>query len=410
MLGANERINVACIGIRGQGGFHIKKFFELKPQGVDVVALCDVDEKVLGNRTAEVTKQRKKKPEAYTDIRKLLENKSVDAVSIATPNHWHALATIWSCQAGKDVYVEKPASWCIREGRKMVEAAGNHKRIVAVGTHHRSSPGNREAAAKLRAGIIGDVYMSRTLVHRRRDSIDFKPVTDPPKHVHFDLWLGPAPKQPFHENLVHYNWHWFWDFGNGEIGNNGIHVLDLARWTLNQDVPVKACSMGGRFGYKDQAQTPNTQLATLTYPDGTLLVCEIRNRFTNSEGGSTLYFGTEGYMIGGTPTFGYGGKAYGGADEAAVKLKPIEGAGQDNPYVNFIGAMRTRRHEDLNTDVLGGHKSAICFHLANISYRLGGRTLEFDPKTETFVGDNAKAANSFLSRDYRKGFEIPDKV
>ncbi|MBN1347131.1 MAG: Gfo/Idh/MocA family oxidoreductase [Phycisphaerae bacterium] len=416
VTGANEKIRLATIGVHGQGFYHVKRLMELKKKGknVDVVALCDIDEQVLAGRAGELEKMRGEKPATFTDLRKVYEDKSIDAVTIGMPNHWHALATIWACQAGKDVYVEKPCSWCIREGRKMVDAARKYQRIVKVGQHLRSDPGNGKATAELRAGLIGDVYMARSLVFRRRDSIGVKQPCDPPKHIHFDLWLGPAPKQAYHENLVHYNWHWFWDFGNGEIGNNGIHAMDLARWGMNKTLPVKVSSMGGRYGYTppDQAQTPNTQLSTLTFGDGTMLVCDVRNRFTNQEekiGVGNLFYGSQGYFANGKPSFGYGGAAYGGKPAPEIKLDSVGGKREANQYENFINAVRSRKYEDLNCDVLEGHYSAVLFHMANISYRVG-RTLTFDPKTETFVGDGAKEANAFLTREYRAPFVVPERV
>jgi len=411
VTGANEKIRVACVGINSRGYGHVKAFVKLKDKGVDVPALCDVDRNVLAGRASQLGKMRGAEPDTHVDIRKLLEDKSIDAISIATTNHWHALATIWACQAGKDVYVEKPVSWCIREGRKMVEAARKYERIVQVGHQRRSQPEIRKAAEQIRAGIIGDVYMARSLLFKRRDSIGVKSPTAPPKHVDFDLWLGPAQKVPYHANLVHYNWHWFWDFGNGDIGNSGVHRLDLARMTLNKTLPVKVSSMGGRYGYKDQAETPNTQVATWTFDDGTLLVCDVRGRYTNGEPniGGNLYYGSQGYLAGTEASFGFGGQAYGGRDESDVKLKPVGGRGESDHFENFINAMRSREVDDLNCDILEGHLSAVLFHMANVSYRLG-RTLSFDPKTETFIGDGAEQANQYLTRDYRKPFVVPEQV
>jgi len=412
VIGANEQVRVACIGIHGQGSGHIKSFLGLKSKGVDVVALCDIDEEVLNSRAAMVQAARGKKPDTYVDMRKLFEDKNIDAVSFATPNHWHALGTIWACQAGKDVYVEKPCSWCIREGRKMVEAARKYNRMVQVGTQSRSDERKRRGIAQLHAGIIGEVFMARALCYKRRDSIGIKPDGDPPKHIHYDLWLGPAPKRPFNPNYVHYNWHWFWDFGNGDIGNQGIHEMDLARWGINKELPVKVSSMGGRYGYKDQGETPNTQVATLTYEDGKMLVFEVRGRYTNDERGvgvGNLFYGSQGFMADWKAECGFDGKPYGGKPEAEVKFPDIGGPGGGNHYENFIKAVRSRKIEDLNADILQGHYSAVHFHMANISYRLG-KTLTFDPKTETFVGDYAKEANQYLTREYRPPFVVPDQV
>ncbi len=412
VTGANERIRIAVAGLRWRGWDHVKYFMRLKGKGVDVPVLCDIDEKLLAKYVGELTKLRGgKKPEGIVDYRKVLEDKTIDAVGLAMPNHWHALGTIWACQVGKDVYVEKPVAWCIDEGRKMVQAARKYNRVVQVGLQRRSQQDLREAANKIRAGILGDVYMSRSVIFKRRDSIGFKKPTTPPKHIHFDLWLGPAKEEPYHANLVHYNWHWFWNFGNGEIGNSGIHRLDLARMTLGKGVPVKVSSSGGRYGYEDQGQTPNTQVTTWTYEDGTMMVCEVRGRYTNSEPtlGANIYYGSQGYWGGKEPSFGFGGKPYAGKPASEANGEPVPGDGCPNHFLNFIQVMRSRKIEDLNCDILEGHRSTILPHMANASYRLG-RTLSFDPKTERFVGDGAKEANVFLKREYRKPFVVPETI
>ncbi len=411
VTGANERIRVGCVGLRSRGWDHVRGFMKLKGKGVDVPVLCDIDRQILGRCARKLTEIRGSKPDTHVDVRKLLEDSSIDAIAIATPNHWHALATVWACQAGKDVYVEKPVSWCIREGRKMVEAARKYKRIVQVGQQRRSDPAIRKVAEQIRAGIIGDVYMARSLLFKRRRSIGVKPTTAPPKHIDFDLWLGPARKVPYHANLVHYNWHWFWEFGNGDIGNSGIHRLDLVRMTLGRTLPIKVSSMGGRFGYEDQGETPNTQTAIWTYEDGTMIVSDVRGLPTNSEPGigSNIYYGSQGYMAGEQPSIDPDGKAYGGLPASQVKQRPVPGTGTEDHFYNFIEAMRSRRVEDLNCDILEGHLSAVLFHMANISYRLG-KTLTFDPKTETFVDEGAKEANQFLTRDYREPFVVPEQV
>ncbi len=438
VVGANETIRMACIGINGQGNSHIRSVLGLKSKGIDLVALCDIDEQVLSSRAGAVQGARGKKPDTYVDMRKLFEDKSIDAVSFATPNHWHALGTIWACQAGKDVYVEKPCCWSIWEGRKMVEAARKYNRMVQVGTQSRSDNRKRRGVAQLYAGIIGDVFMARGTCFKRRNSIGIKPDCEAPKSIHYDLWLGPAANRPFNPNYVHYNWHWFWDFGNGDIGNQGIHEMDLARWGINKEVPVRGSSMGGRYGYKDQGETPNTQVATLTYDDGKMLVFEVRGRSTNFEGLTTdkqkykefpgqagekfvnvkeldgvtvgnLFYGSDGYMVGWKAEFGETGQPYGGKPEP-TELPKVGGTGGDSHFDNFFKAVRSRKVEDLDADILQGHLSAMHVHIANASYRLGGKMLTFDPKTETFVGDYSKEANVFLKREYRAPFVIPDQV
>jgi predicted dehydrogenase len=430
VIGANDRIRIACVGLNGKGGSHIRDLSALASKGVEIVALCDVDTEVLQRRVSDFEVKNGARPDAYKDIRKLLEDPSIDAISIATPNHWHALLTIWACQAGKDVYVEKPASHNIFEGRKMVEAARKYNRIVQVGTQARSFPHVLKALEGMREGLIGDIYMTRGLCYKRRDSIGFKEPTAAPENLDFDLWLGPAQKRPFHSNLVHYNWHWFWDFGNGDIGNQGIHELDLARVALGREGVVRVQSTGGRFGYKDQGETANTQVSNFTYEDGAQIVFEVRGRYTNGEEGvqlGNLFYGSEGYLPGANwggahdqhpfqdqskadwkPRFGFSGKPYGGRAEETATIPDIDESYLHH-FENWIGAMRSRDHTQLNADILEGHRSAALAHAANLSYRLE-RTLHFDTKSEVFVGDGAKEANAFLSREYREPFVVPEQV
>ncbi|NLH15770.1 MAG: Gfo/Idh/MocA family oxidoreductase, partial [Phycisphaerae bacterium] len=277
VLGANDDIRVAVVGINGRGGSHISAFKDMP--GVRVVALCDVDREVLDKR-AKPFKDANRPIELYQDVRKLLENKDIDVVTIATTNHWHSLITIWSCQAGKDVYVEKPCSHNVFEGRKCVEAAEKYKRIVQHGTQSRASGSWAKMIAAVKSGKYGKLKVSKGYCCKSRWSIGYKPVEEPPATLDFDIWLGPAPKQPFHRNLVHYNWHWFWDFGNGDIGNQGVHEMDKARWAISSGVlPKSVIAMGGRFvdgpDFKDQGQTPNMELSVFDYGD-CLLVFETR--------------------------------------------------------------------------------------------------------------------------------------
>jgi len=254
--GANDRIRAACVGIRGQGRGHIRGLQNLP--GVEVVALCDVDESVLAARLKEFEEQGWNKPKTYTDVRKLLDDESIDVVSFATPNHWHALGTIWACQAGKDVYVEKPASHNILEGRRMIEAARKYNRVVQCGMQIRSSIAIQAAVEFLKSGQLGEVYMAKGLCYKWRDTIGKTPDEPVPDGVHYDLWLGPAPSRPYSRNRFHYNWHWHWDYGNGDIGNQGVHQLDVARWGLGIDGhPVKASSMGGHVMFDDDQETAN---------------------------------------------------------------------------------------------------------------------------------------------------------
>ena len=401
---ADDEIGIGVVGVHGRGLHHTKVWTGMK--GVRVVALCDPDERVLVAPARGVKEGSGVRPNLYVDIREMLKDKEVDAVSIATTNHWHSLATIWSCQAGKDVYVEKPASHNLFEGRKMVEAAKKYNRIVQVGSQGRSAPSVRKAIELMYEGAIGEVFHSRALCFKKRDSIGFAQPATPPKEVHFDLWLGPAPEQPFNTNFVHYNWHWFWDFGDGDIGNQGVHQMDIARWGLGKDYgyPVKVNSMGGRYGYKDQGETPNTQMACFTYADGKTLTFDVRGRHTNDEGGvriGNLFYGAEGWLaIDGTEG------PYDLYLEDDKKQPRQEGKGFDH-FENFIEAVRKRDPSILTAPVEEGVISAGLCHLANIAYRLG-RTLTFDPKTETFPGD--PEANKLTTREYRKPFVVPENV
>ncbi len=399
---ANDEIGMAVIGVNGRGGHHAKVWVGMK--GVRVVALCDPDEKVLNLRGRSVKQTTGATPKLYPDIRELLKDKEVDAVSIATTNHWHSLATIWACQAGKDVYVEKPASHNIFEGRKMIEAARKYKRIVQVGSQGRSAAPVRKAMELMEKGTIGDIYMSRGLCFKKRNSIGMAEPMSPPDTLHFDLWLGPAPKQSYNTNFVHYKWHWFWDFGNGDMGNQGVHQMDIARWGMGNRWPVKINGDGGRYTYKDQGETPNTEVCTFTYEDGRILVFDTRGRFTNNEGGvkiGNLFYGSKGWLA----IYGSEGDydLFLGDDEKQPREK---GQGMDH-FANFIDAVRARDPKILTAPVEEGVISAGLCHLGNIAYRLG-RTLTFDPKTETFPGD--PEANKYLTRDYRAPFVVPEKV
>ena len=410
----NDTVRVACIGVRGQGKSHISAY--LKMPNVEIAAICDVDESVLDSRLKTVEDAGKKKPARFTDYRKLLEDKSIDAISIATPNHTHALITIAGCQAGKDVYVEKPCSHNIFEARQMVKAAEKYNRIVQHGTNSRSTEGLREAMQKLQEGVIGDVYMSRGLCFKWRDTIGRKPdLPNPPKGVHYDLWLGPAPARAFSENRFHYNWHWNWDYGNGDLGNQGIHEMDICRWGLNVKHPVKVSAIGGHYMFDDDQQTPNTLVATFDFDEGgkhKMLVFEVRHWMSNHEAGigegrkkdpntiGNIFYGSKGYMaVDGYATY----KTFLGKEQTPG---PAKNAGGSN-WENFIKAVRSRNRGDLNAWIEEGALSTELMHLANISYRVG-RTLQFDSKTLTIKGD--AEANKMFTRNYRAPYVVPQKV
>ena len=398
--GPNEEIRVACVGIHGQGVGHIDE--HAKAKHVRVVSLCDIDERLWGERSKQVEDAGNPRPRTEWDLRRVLDQKDLDCISVATPNHWHALAAIWAMQAGKDVYVEKPCSHTVLEGRRMVEAARKYGRVCQHGTQARSAASVREAMRLLHAGVIGEVYMARALCYKIRDSIGQLEDAPAPQGVHYDQWLGPAPAKPFNPNRFHYNWHWNWDYGNGDIGNQGVHQMDIARWGLKRTLPVRISSMGGRYTYKDQGQTPNMMVSTMQYADGALLVFEVRGRPTNDEWGcdvGNLFYGSKGVMaIRGTE----------GPFETLIDGQPgPKGEGGGNHFGRFHLAVRSRKPEDLAAPVLEGHYSSALCHLANVSYRLG-RALEFDPSSERCKND--VQANQMLTRAYRPGFAVPEQV
>ncbi len=395
--GANSDIRVAQIGFRGQGSGHISSLSKIK--GVRVVALCDVDRQVLGKKAQDLGGG----VQTYTDIRKLLENKDVDAVSIATPNHWHALATVWACQAGKDVYVEKPASHNIFEGRKMVEAARKYKRIVQCGTQCRSSVGLQEAVQYVQSGKLGKIVLARGFCYKGRKSIGG--VDGPqavPESIDYNLWCGPAaevpPRRKTSNGTVHYDWHWFWDYGNGDYGNQGPHQVDICRWFLGEEaIAPFSMAIGGRLGYSDSAETPNTLIAYHGYKIP--LLFEVRglpeNKASQTQNWAMdRYKGVsignvieceKGYVVvpsyteavihdkDGKQIVKFDGKKSKDAD-AAVKTPTGLQADSGGHHGNWIKAIRSRKVKDLNADVLGGHLSAGLVHTGNISFRLGAKS------------------------------------
>ncbi len=401
-FGANDRLRVAVIGINGRGKNHISGFSSL--ENVEVATLCDVDNVVLQARAAEFEKTYNRKVKTEQDLRKVYEDKSIDAVSIATPNHWHALAAIWACQAGKDVYVEKPACHNIYEGRKLVEAATKYNRIVQHGVQLRSSVAMQEAIKHLREGLIGNVYMARALIYKWRPDIGNEGTSPVPEGLNWDLWQGPAQVRPFSKNYVHYNWHWFWEYGNGDIGNQGIHETDLAMWGLNVGLPEEITSAGGKFLWNDCKETPETLTSTYIYPKQKKVIeVEVRPWMTNKEDGievGNLFYGDKGYMV----INGYNDyKTFLGKNR---EPGPARKEGGDH-YKNFVDAVRAKNKALLNGPVETAHLSASLAHLGNIAYRLD-RKLKFDPITEKFVGD--KEANAMLTRKYRAPYVVPDKV
>jgi predicted dehydrogenase len=414
----NDTIRVATIGLRGRGKDHIK---EITAQpGVELAAVCDIDQKVLETGAKDVETRTQKAPKTYTDYRKLLEDKSIDAISIATPNHWHALMTIQACQAGKDVYVEKPCTHNIFEVKQIVAAARKYDRIVQQGSQSRSSVALRDGIAKMREGMIGDLYLSRGLCFKWRDTIGTKAVSDPPSWVDYDLWTGPAQKVPYKENRFHYNWHWYWAYGNGDLGNQGIHEVDIARWGLGVKYPTKVSAVGGKFMFDDDQETPNTLNCAFEFNENNrkqMMEFEVRHWMSNHEAGinvrppregakpdsntiGNIFYGSKGYMA----IDNYNKYSFFMGREAEPGPTMTKGGSH---FENFFGAVRSRKRQDLTAEVEEGAASTVLVHLANISYRVG-RTIHFDPKTLSIIGDSE--ASKLLTRDYRKPFVVPEKV
>ena len=454
ILGANNDIRIAIVGLRKKGKEHIDIFSRVP--GVRIVALCDADTQFLDMETQKF-KTRNQKVATYVDYRKLLDDRDIDAVVIVTPDHWHALMTVWACQAGKDVYVEKPLSHNIWEGRKMVEAARKYERIVQTGSQDRSDIGLIPVVEYVQKGNLGEIKLVRAISYYLRESIGRVNGPQPiPATCDYDLFQGPAPLVPLMRERLHYDWHWFWDTGTGEVGNLGAHNIDESRWMIGQrTVASRAISIGGRVGMDDDGQTPNTQITFFDY-EPVPIIYEVRglrrrknlratNHFIGTNFGMVVY-GEGGYFAGGRG----GGWAY---DKNGKKIKQFAGDGGYDHQANFIRAMRSRKISELRADVLEGHVSATLCHMANISYRLGrkesvgkirqmitandilveaferclehlkangvdlqrdpltiGPALTFDQKREEFTGEFSGLANMYLTRNYREPYIVPDQV
>jgi len=451
--GANDRIRVAVTGIHGRGKSHIGAYSSMKNEGVEIAYLVDPDSSLFDSRANDIEKKTGKRPKCVQDIREVLNDKSVDAVSIATPNHWHSLITVWACQAGKDVYVEKPMSHNIFEGRKCIEAARKYKRIVQHGTQRRSDGGWWKVVAAIKSGKLGKLLVARGLCYKpggggnTRGDIGFRPVKEPPAGFNWDLWQGPAQALEYHENLVHYRWHWFLATGNGDLGNQGAHQMDVARWCIpNGKMPKSCIAFGGRIGHYDQGTAASTHMAIMDYGE-TKLIFETRGLkncgdYKGQRIGNVLH--CEAGDIVEKKFFPKGSDK-----EAPLPDVPFEmGPGGGN-FGNFMAAVRSRKVSDLNAGVEEGHYSAALCHLANISYVLGNK-LPFEPAHkvfeadedamdvynrttaylkdngidveksgytlgrklvldgERFVGDSD--ANAMLARDYRDPFVVPTTV
>jgi predicted dehydrogenase len=395
VLGANDDIRAAVVGFGGRGGGHIKSL--RRAEGVRVVALCDVDDHVIADEVKNF-EERNEKVTVYHDYRKMMDDKSIDVVSTATPDHHHVPVAVLAVVAGKDAYVEKPLSHTIAEGRLLVDLARKHNRIVQHGTQARSAEGVRAGIEYVKSGQLGKCRLAKAINCQRRDKIGRKPDIPTPPHVHYDLWLGPAPKRPFNENRYHYKWHWWWDYGTGDTGNDGAHQIDIARWGLGVGLPKAVSCSGGQLWYDDDHETPDTQLATFEYDEG-YVVFEMRLWTPYKQEGHDN--GNIFYCDNGWVSIGRGGwKAY------SRKGKEVAGGGKDEKshFGNFIKAVRSRKVSDLTANVEEGHHSATLCHLANISMRVG-RKLHFDTDKEQFIGD--AVANTYMTKKRRKGWELP---
>ena len=414
---ASDTVNVAIIGFRGnnsghptwtgrgRGQDHYEHLAAIR--NVRITHVVDVDERHFATALPDARKRWGGDPAVATDFRRVLDDRTVDAVTIATPDHWHALMTIMACQAGKDVYVEKPISHNIAEGRRMIEAARRHDRVVAVGTQRRSGLVLAKAVQFLRDGGLGRLHAGKTTIYRPRDPIGVAADAPVPPGVHYDLWLGPAPERPFNPHHFHYYWHWFWEYGTSDLGNTAVHSLDAARWLLGvQGHPRKVHCIGGLYeaGAPTDQETPNTQTVSYQYADGTELHCELRNWFSGPpEAAGVFVSGAKGWMRVGAD------KAevfYGRKNEPGPVLTADEEVDDGQAHFeNFIGAVRTRKTAGLKAPLEEGHLSTTLCHLGNISYRVG-RSLEFDGERERFVGD--EQADRLLARQYRAPFTLPD--
>lgn len=395
----NEKIRLAVLGVNGRGRDLLRGFSSF--DDVEIVAICDPDENTYAPALKRVDKRQKREPKFVKDLRHVLEDQTIHAVAIATPDHWHALATIWACQAGKHVYVEKPISHNLIEGRRMVEAARKYDRVVQVGTQSRSAAHIQSAAEFVRGGKLGKVPFVRTWIAGNRPSIGHKADAPIPAGVDYDLWLGPAPQRPFNPNRFHYKWHWNWDYGTGEIGNNGIHALDVARLILGLEAPTTIASGGGKLFYDDDRQTPDTHLAVFDFP-GTSVLWE--HRFWSKTGVAGEPYGI--MLYGEKGTLVINKKGWHVEDGVTASDQVAKGSDvQKTHFRNFLDCLR--EHKRPIADIEEGHKSTRLCHLGNIAYR-AGRRLRFDAASETLSGD--AAANELLGRTYRAPFVVPEKL
>ena len=441
----SERLGIALIGPGGRGMGHLESYLAMPD--VQVTAICDINDKASSAASKRVEDKTGTKPKVYNDYRELLEDKSIDAVSIATPNHWHTLQAIWAMQAGKDAYVEKPISHNVWEGRQLVKAAKKYNRVVTQGSQRRSWPSHLQAIEYLHSGKLGKLQRVHGICYKGRGSIGKLPDAPVPAGVDYDLWLGPAPVRPFNPNRFYYNWHWHWDYGNGDLGNTGVHDMDVIVWAIKKNkLPKKALSIGGRFGYEDDGETPNTQIVAMDYGD-LQITYEVRGLKTDLAYNSrmaAIFHCTDGYLVvANGPVAAF--------DKKGKQIETFGAQGPDLPHFrNFVDAVKSKKPDAVRVSPLEAHIGSSFCHLPNISYRLGspkslttkdplgdfetgselfhdftqhlkanginlektqfrmGRTLTLNPITEQFVNDSE--ANQLLTREYRKPFVVPELV
>ena len=411
IIGANDRIHVAAIGLNGRGNSMVGTI--AKQLNTEVSCVCDVDSRAMPKAIASILKAgQTTTPKSEKDCRKVMEDKSIDAIYIATPDHWHSPLTIMGCQAGKHVYVEKPLSHNPHEGEMAIAAARKYDRVVQMGAQRRSAPVLRQGIEALHNGIIGRVYLAKTWYTNTRKSLFLKPGTVP-SWLDYDLWQGPAPRAPFQDGLIHYNWHWFWNYGTGEALNNGTHEVDVARWGLGVDYPIRVTSVGGRYHYQDDWQTPDTQIITMDYPGRVSLMWENRSSNGRAIEGldrGIIFYGDKGSLDTGGDSY----KVYDNDGKLINNVKsliveaPIDARntasvslGMDSLHMaDFLDAIRNHRRP--NCDVEIGHKSIVGMQIGNIAWRLG-RDIKLDPKNGHIIGD--PEAQKLWGRTYEKGWE-----
>jgi len=390
----NDKVVVGVMGL-SRGRALADEF--AREENVEVKYVCDVDKDRASSGAKLIEGAVGHAPEAITDFRRILEDKAVDALICAAPNHWHAPATIMACAANKHVYVEKPCCHNPREGELMVEAARKSNRAVQMGSQRRSGPGTREAMQRMHEGVIGRIYMVKAWYNSGRGPIGKGKPAPVPANLDYELWQGPAPRKPYMDNVVHYNWHWFWHWGNGELGNNGVHTLDLCRYGLQVDYPVRVISSGGRYCFDDDQQTPDTHVVSYEFTDNRVICWEGLSCHQHEKGFVTFY-GDKGAL----DLQSNGAYTIFDDKDKAIEQKPSPSLGDREHIVNFLEAIRSDQPLSLNAEIEEGYKSTLLCHLGNIAHRTG-RALHCDPSNGHI--ENDQEAMALWQRDYEPGWE-----